>query len=433
MDVHNTTLPAFPTEIWLEIIHILLQDHAVFDPDPVSSSHQPHIALQIWYSSKRLISLGKQQVTLRSVCKRWKDIVDTALYQYLRPSNLIDNPVDSDALQRAHRLQLGYPDSVCSCQDGCCCDDYAYWCFGGSRDPKLTRLLADSMSSIDMLQAKILILPRSEWNALMEKPLESVKELLGEIRSLVIEALDSIPKEIDTVCPHLTLLALHATKGLRIDISTEPATFPNLSTLQIVVRGNECLRRIGRWNLPSLKYLELTIHVDFEDINLVNLLEKVGKGLVSFQIGDNTQYIMLFPGIWNALPNVRYFGTSMFGGDMLPEPPPNHPLRTISNRELPRYNSWRRELIALVDTWTGIECISDTHSWEDIEQQILGLERSEARIPGHYCDNDHSVCHDCIDDAIILCERRNVRYEDEFGRTWAEYKQAYIVARNEEV
>ncbi|KAG8753997.1 hypothetical protein FRC14_005486 [Serendipita sp. 396] len=430
MDVHNATLPAFATEIWLEIIHILLQDHAVSDPDPVSSSHQPHIALQIWYNSKRLISLGKQQVTLRSVCKRWKDIVDTTLYQYLRPSNLIDNPVDSDAFQRAHRLQLGYPDSVCSCQDGCCCDGYAYWCFGGSRDPKSTRLLADSMSSIDRLQAKILILPRSEWNALMEKPLESVKELLGEIRSLVIEASDSIPKEIDTVCPNLTLLALHATKGLRIDISTEPATFPNLSTLQIVARGNECLQRIGRWNMPSLKYLELTIHEYFGEISLVNFLEKVGKGLVSFQIGDNTQYITLFPGIWNALPDVRYFGTSMFSGDMPPKPPPDHPLRTISNRESPRYNSWRHELIALVDTWTRIECISDTHSWEDMEQQILELERSEARIPGHYCDNDHSVCHDCIDDAIILCERRNVRYEDGFGRTWAEYKQ---VARNEEV
>ncbi|KAG8820821.1 hypothetical protein FRC19_008579 [Serendipita sp. 401] len=303
MEAHAVNSPAVPTEIWREIFHILLRDDIIFDSDPVSTSHQPHIALRSWYDTNRLLKLWKQRATLRVVSKRWKDIVDTSLYQYLRPTNLTGIPVNGVTLQWAHRLQFGYPSSVCSCRDQCHCSDYAYWCFGGEQDPRSTRLLADSMSSIGRLRAKILVLPGSEWNTLMAKPTAAVKELLGEVRSLVIESFVSIPKEIPIICPNLTLLALHLTYCSKSAI--EPSTFPDLSTLQIVVDREEDLQKIGRWKMPSLKYLELKMSSGFGGISFADFLQKVGKGLISLQIGDNGESITLFDGFWSALPKVR--------------------------------------------------------------------------------------------------------------------------------
>ncbi|KAG8778125.1 hypothetical protein FRC16_003962 [Serendipita sp. 398] len=282
------------------------------------------------------------------------------------------------------------------------------------------------MSSIGRLRAKILVLPGSEWNALMAKPAVAVTELLGEVRSLVIESFVSIPKEIPIICPNLTLLALHVTNFSWEKSAIEPVTLPDLSTLQIVVDREEDLQKIGRWKMPSLKYLELRMSSGFGEISFADFLQEVGKGLISLQIGDTGKSITLFDGIWSALPKVRYFGVSTLsdGFDMLPSPPQDHPLRTISNREPPDYNFWRREIIDVVDKWTRIECISDTHSWEDMDQEILKLERSENQVSEHYCKSDNSVCHQCIYDGNTRCEERNVRYEDAFGRTWAEYKQA---------
>ncbi|KAG8831802.1 hypothetical protein FRC18_005947 [Serendipita sp. 400] len=425
MEAHTVDSPAVPTEIWREIFHILLWDDIIFDSDPVSSSHQPHIALRSWYDTNRLLKLWKQRATLRTVSKRWKDIADTSLYQYLRPSNLTGTPVNGVTLQRAYRLQFGHPSSVCSCRDQCICRDYAYWCFGGSREPRSTRLLADSMSSIGRLRAKILVLPGSEWNALMAKPAEAVTELLGEVRSLVIETFVSTPKEISIICPNLTFLALHLTYFSWEKSAIEPVTFPDLSTLQIVVDREEDLQKIGRWKMPSLKYLELRMSSGSEDIFFADFLQGVGKGLISLQIGDTGESIVLFDGFWSALPKVRYFGVSTLYDDvdMWPLPPQDHPLRTISNREPPDYNFWRRQIIDVVDIWTRIECISDTHLWEDMEQEILKLERSENQLSKHYCKSDNFMCHQCIYDGNTRCEERNVRYEDAFGRTWAEYKQ----------
>ncbi|KAG8845414.1 hypothetical protein FRB91_001771 [Serendipita sp. 411] len=261
----------------------------------------------------------------------------------------------------------------------------------------------------------------------MKKSPESVEELLGEVRSLVIKKSGSIPKEISTVCPNITLLALHATNFLRDNTVTKRTTFPNLSTLQIVVSNEECLQMIGKWKMPSLKYLELTISRHFSP---AIFLQEIGKGLISLQLVDTLRPIRLFDGIWSALPEVRYFGISMLGHYIsgLPKPPPDHPLRTISNRELPIYNIWRRNLMDVVDTWTGIECISDTHSWEEVQQEILELERSKYHISKHGCDDSNNiVCPRCIYGARAHCERRNVRYEDAFGRIWAEYKQGYTL------
>ncbi|KAG8798896.1 hypothetical protein FRC17_007289 [Serendipita sp. 399] len=387
MDMNTPTTLSLPTEIWFEIFRLLITDDAVFDPDPVSSSHQPHIVLRHWYETTIPPASKQHRATLRTVSKWWKDIVDTIPCPYFQPINPIDDEVDRMDLRTAHKIQLGSLDADCSCRDECVCAGYDYWSLGGSRKSKSTSILAKSMAFIDSLKAEILILPRAEWDALMEHPLEAVRRYLCHIRALAIESAGVVPMEIPLVCPTITLLAIHVIEDTQDHSRTKPLAFPNLSTLQIVVRSEEILEWIGRWEMPSLRYLELTAALIplAEPMQLSGFLEKVGHSLLSVQLGDLSEHIEVPYGIWDALPNVVSFGTTTLQNPFPPAPPPHHPLRTFSNRDLPLFNRWRKNFMDMIETWPGIRCISDSHAWQDTATDFCKVETSRSGSFDHEC------------------------------------------------
>ncbi|KAG8802888.1 hypothetical protein FRC17_006322 [Serendipita sp. 399] len=372
MDMNTPTMLSLPTEIWLEVFRLLIMD-AMFDPDPVSSSRQPHVALRLWYEVKIPPESKQQRATLRTVSKGWKDVVDMIRRPHFQLINPTDDQVDKLNLRAAHKIQLSSTDADCSCHGECVCAGYDYWSIGGSRKPKSTSILAKNMAFIDSLKATILILPRAEWDALMEHPLEAVRRHLRHVRALAIEDGGLVPMDIPLVCPTITLLAIHAIEDTQDYSGTKPLAFPSLSTLQLVFRSQKILEWIGSWEMPSLRYLELTACSTMlgQSMLQLSLLKKVGHNLLSVQLGDLVEPIEVPSGIWDDLPNVLSFGTTTLQNRFPPAPPPHHPLRTFSNRDLPLFNRWRKNFMDMIETWAGIRCISDSHAWEDTATDFL--------------------------------------------------------------
>ncbi|KAG8769858.1 hypothetical protein FRC16_006547 [Serendipita sp. 398] len=277
------------------------------------------------------------------------------------------------------------------------------------------------MSSIGTLRAEILIIPGSEWDALLTKPLEDVRRLLSKVRALLIEYSGLIPVIIPTLCPSITFLAIHATTDDSGYSILAPLALPSLSTLQLLIGSDECLEWVGKWDIPSLRYLELATISEKLGLSLSNFLRNVGQELVSLQLSDAFNPIAFFGDIWLTLPRVRYFGSTMIDS-IPPQPPPNHPLQVFSNREHGSYSSWRDDLKEIVNEWTKIQCVSDTHVWDRVAKEFRYIQENYVTpLSSHHCEG-RQICEQCVHSLYFTCEKRGVRYEDEYGRTWAEYK-----------
>ncbi|KAG8830766.1 hypothetical protein FRC18_007621 [Serendipita sp. 400] len=371
-----------PPEIWLKIFAFVLWDDIIFDPDPVSSSPQPHLALRSWHDTERMLEVEKQRTILRRVSGTWKDIVGTLSPYHFQSTETTNTTIDEFSLQRAHRLQLGSPGDRFNRGDGCCCRGYSYWNLPDPQEHRASSLLADHMSSIGTIRAEILIIPRSEWNALLTKPLQDVRRLLSTVRALLIEYSGLIP---------------------------------------LLISSEECLEWVGKWDIPSLRYLELATISEIFGLCLSDFLRNVGQELVSLQLSDAFNPISFFRDIWHTLPRVRYFGSTMMN-IIPPRPPPNHPLQVFSNREHGSYSNWRDDLKEIINVWTKIQCVSDTHVWDRVAKEFRYIQ--ENYIPplsSHHCEG-RQICEHCVHILYFTCEKRGVRYEDEYGRTWAEYK-----------
>ncbi|KAG8842442.1 hypothetical protein FRC20_004400 [Serendipita sp. 405] len=415
------SLPVFvsvPPEIWFKILGFVLWDDIIFDPDPVSSSPQPHLALRSWHNTERTLEISKRRFVLRSVSRTWRDIVDTLPSYHFQSTETNDATTDEFSLQRAHRLQLGTSTNRSNRGNRHCCKGYNYWNLSDSAESGTSSILADHMSSIDTLRAEILIIPRSEWNALMKKPLDDVRQLLSKVRALLIEYSGFIPTDIPMVCPNITFLAIHAITDLRGYSGIIPSAFSSLSTLQLFINTEECLNWVGKWGLPSLRYLELATTLDAFQECLPYFLNNVGQELISLQISDASNPIHFLGDIWDILPRVRYLGLTM--SILPPPPPPNHPLQVFSNREHGHYRSWRDHLKIMAEKWVGVQCISDAHTWDCMAKEFLDLQH-DLTSPDIHSLNKFCICSRCVYSLYIACEKRGVRYEDEYGRTWAEY------------
>ncbi|KAG8753996.1 hypothetical protein FRC14_005485 [Serendipita sp. 396] len=394
-----------PPEIWLKIFAFVFWDDIIFDPDPVSSIPQPHLALRSWHDTERMLEVEKQRTILRRVSGTWKDIVGTLSPYHFQSTETTNTTIDEFSLQQAHRLQLGSPGDRFNRGDGCCCRGYSYWNLPDPQEHRASSLLADHMSSIGTIRAEILIIPRSEWNALLTKPLQDVRRLLSTVRALLIEYSGLILVSIPILCPSITFLAIHATTDDSGYSILAPLALPTLSTLQLLISSEECLEWVGKWDIPSLRYLELATISEIFGLCLSDFLRNVGQELVSLQLSDAFNPISFFRDIWHTLPRVRYFGSTMM--DIIPpKPPPNHPLQVLSNREHGSYSNWRDDLKEIIDVWTKIQCVSDTHVWDRVAKEFRYIQ--ENYIPplsSHHCEG-RQICEHCVH--ILYLHARSV-------------------------
>ncbi|KAG8820563.1 hypothetical protein FRC17_010112, partial [Serendipita sp. 399] len=230
-------------------------------------------------------SYGERWKTLRSVCRRWKAIVDRQSKTWIQlqsSSTVWEIPPEARRVDILLSIPSPIDDVTVSPEDG----------FGNVQVLSLSEIWSHSIPEV----------PPSSLAAL-NRALDVIGSLKHSIHSVIYETYVNVGPDhlqaLNRAFPLMTSLTLHATE------ISGTLSLPNLKVLWISAGTFD----ISRWNLPSLKHLALgdqdapdwTIH--YESLQLGPIKKQI-LSLLKFY----PYRVLLTPSFWASHSSLEFFG-----------------------------------------------------------------------------------------------------------------------------
>lgn len=307
-------LPNLPVENWHQILQQSISLPGFLEPDylpevtdPFFGFHKRHELVESYWAMER------HRKNLRLVCKSWDEYLHQFSHRFIRLFDVYHQNVPKTAFRKAKRI--GY---------GLCGNHNCTKCHFVNELGQWSDLIAEtgdlSVEIIDAPRLTEIPLARALINNHKSMPLLKVmvRVVITDVMSQDwTETISSSPclKVADFAHDSLQQQTLHSS---------------SLTTLSYRNNENPFSLLLNDINLPALRHLRLTPErytLERQIEHLIPLLERIGRNLVTLQIGLFHSIKFVPQEIWEVCPRLQRLDSAL----RLPHSPPsNHPLHTIS-------------------------------------------------------------------------------------------------------
>lgn len=315
-------MQSLPVEIWNQILQDSISIPAFLDPDCLPEVIDPLDNFRTFHIDHIYWSMEFHRNTLQRVCKTWDAYLRQFEHRYVRVVDVCHRKVPKEALCKAIRINYEFCDSKL-------CDD----CLPERSRPEILSLIPTTAKElmVEIISDSIHTQEEVEEEVLTNM-LAETRISLPRLR-IVLDAFTHRPETKARWFKRIELLPKLQFLRMTADTVLHPLPLVcsrSLTTLSYCGRFEPFSLPLDKCDLPALQHLRFTSysHVLRHTINdLIPILEKLGRNLLSLEVGRYLCDVTIPQEIWELCPRLERLDSRLH----LHYPPPqNHPLHTIS-------------------------------------------------------------------------------------------------------